>query len=190
MFKDLQTNHLPVTAVDKSTFDIDGCLHYYNNNKNYSIKIVSLAPMEKTKEYVTFQSKKNVKELCIDITREFIVVDGTYHFCFKKGDILKFWGNSESDAPEFKRVSDGKIYDCFLCRLAYRDGPVEKTKRSEWVSDKSETFILEEDGRKATISMRDGKFEKCLWTVPGAGGNLSDWEFFHRVSSKIVSMSK
>ena len=51
-----------------------------------------------------FEEEKTIKELNIDITREFVVVKRNYHF--DVGDILKLERDDNPFSPQFKRVSD------------------------------------------------------------------------------------
>jgi hypothetical protein len=70
----------------------------------------------------TFEPSKTIKELGIDITRKFVVVDGSS--VFNEGDILKLERNDDTDCPYFIRITDLKYCDCSLHRLAY--APIKK----------------------------------------------------------------
>lgn len=68
-------------------------------------------------EYETFPEGKTITELGIDTTRKSIVVNDVG--IFNKGDILALLKDDNSNAPYFKRISDGMESYCHLYRLAY-----------------------------------------------------------------------
>jgi hypothetical protein len=69
----------------------------------------------------TFEPNKNIKELGIDITRKFVVVEKGN---FEVGDILKLERDDNSKIPYFKRLKDGEITCCSIDKLAY--APIKK----------------------------------------------------------------
>lgn len=67
---------------------------------------------------MTFQPNKTLKELNIDTSRRFVVMDDDNHRLFKNGDILE-WEKDDDCLPCFKRISDGNVAYCELYRLDY-----------------------------------------------------------------------
>jgi len=66
-----------------------------------------------------FPAGKTFKELKLDPTRKFVVVkEGD---SLNKGDILVLLHFVSSQAPIFKRLSDGVKHSCWLSNLAYAD---------------------------------------------------------------------
>jgi hypothetical protein len=65
----------------------------------------------------TFEENKTIKELGIDTTREFIVVNENEHF--NEGDRLILHKDDDTPFPDFKRKSDCYIGYMPLCDLYY-----------------------------------------------------------------------
>lgn len=69
-----------------------------------------------------FPPHKTIKELGIDVTRKFVVVDDK-PIDFKSGDILTLVRDDNDTTPYFCRESDKQNAYCHLSRLAYADEP-------------------------------------------------------------------
>lgn len=68
----------------------------------------------------TFETDKTAKELGIDTTRKFVVVDRVSDK-FDIGDIIRLSNDDNSHRLEFTRISDGLKLFTFWCHLAYAD---------------------------------------------------------------------
>ena len=69
-----------------------------------------------------FPKNKTFSELNLDPNRKFIVVEGC-KMIFITGDIVELYKDDDSELPYFKRISDGRVSDCYLYRLEYYDEP-------------------------------------------------------------------
>ena len=97
-----------------------------------------------------FEPNKNSKELGIDTTRKFVVLDKT-HVAFNQGDILVFVETfnsvNNSLAPIFKRISDGREAACNWSRLAYAEPIKEFSASGLSVGD----IVIDENNKKRKV---------------------------------------
>jgi len=76
-----------------------------------------------------FPKNKTIKELGIDVSRKFVVVDSTRSYLIN-GDIVELVQDDNTDRLDFRRISDGKKQWLSLCQLDYADHP-------KWAETKS-----------------------------------------------------
>lgn len=70
-------------------------------------------------DLVPFEKGKNAKELGVDVSRTFIVLNDVGNVNFKVGDLIKFNYDDGTISPYFKRISNNKIASCYWHQLAY-----------------------------------------------------------------------
>ena len=76
----------------------------------------------------TFPARKTAKELGIDTSRKFVVVEGNE--VFDEGDILVLEEDDNTIRPNFKRVSDSETSFLTLSYLAYLEEEEEYVPRA------------------------------------------------------------
>lgn len=107
-------------------------------------------------EYETFPRHQNIKSLGLDPKRKFIVCDGRP---FEVGDIVVLDEDDNTENPYFKRLSDGKIYPCFMHWLSCYDEPQDKIIKEKdgiKVGDK-----VDRNGYKGYVAVIDPNDDYC-----------------------------
>jgi hypothetical protein len=105
-----------------------------------------------------FPKGKTIKELGLDTSREFVVLNP--NLTLKEGDRLRLEKDDDSECPYFLVIKRFKVVSCFLYRLAYAEEPFPKVSQAPAESYGGPFFVGQ---RLRMMGKNDGK---------GGGGAL------------------
>ena len=112
-----------------------------------------------------FEAGKTAKELGIDTSRKFVVVEEDYKIPLKKGDVLMLEEDDGSLCPRFRAMDDTDYWYFDWSRLAYADDVAEPEAYKPRVGDRVslEGEITESNGDDIFIRL-DGGYGVRMYT--------------------------
>ena len=120
---------------------------------------------------IPFEAGKNAKELGIDTSRTFVVLNENGS-PFEFGEIVAIAIDDDTEIPRFESTKTGAKGDCFWSRLAYADETEPYQPRiGDRVSLEGEVMEVEEGGR-LTVHLLPSAGELYVYPIDVANGVL------------------
>jgi len=129
---------------------------YWKDHDDY--KDYTFTTAEEVLRVTPFERGKTIKELGIDITRKFVVVEG-YSVFYSKGDILVLDRDDDSSSPWFKNISNNdKVLACSLHFLVYYNDQSIPELLETW-----DNVMVRQGEAYIVFTKIDGKYKNRLF---------------------------